>query len=265
MKPLIWEGGTVTGWTSSDDTVGILDLYVWVKSIVAQLSKYGIDLNHVRDDLSVSDQIDTVLVEYNNQNTMYRSSPFQNRLQCNNDYVTESSYRILDTEYTNNFNLPIEVSINLSVENHIETALSFVVSVTDSNDGENPFLLSTILVPSDPIIASKHSVKFIVPPGGKYNVQTDAGDATGVVMSWCELIPAYIISNDSSDIDNADYNIIGMKGVVHDAFQIYTCTPNAGWSVTDCLVDGESVGAVESYTFKNVAENHTIEFEIEED
>jgi hypothetical protein len=37
-----------------------------------------------------------------------------------------------------------------------------------------------------------------------------------------------------------------------------TITPNAGYHVSDVLVDGASVGAVSTYTFTNVTSNHTI-------
>ena len=39
---------------------------------------------------------------------------------------------------------------------------------------------------------------------------------------------------------------------------VYTITPDAGYHVTDVLVDGSSVGAVTSYTFTNITANHTI-------
>ena len=38
----------------------------------------------------------------------------------------------------------------------------------------------------------------------------------------------------------------------------FTITPNTGYHVQDVLVDGSSVGAVTTYTFSNVAANHTI-------
>lgn len=41
--------------------------------------------------------------------------------------------------------------------------------------------------------------------------------------------------------------------------QTYTITPDDGYRISDVLVDGESVGAVESYTFDNVQKRHTIE------
>lgn len=38
----------------------------------------------------------------------------------------------------------------------------------------------------------------------------------------------------------------------------FTITPDTGYSIDDVLVDGSSVGAVSSYTFTNVTQNHTI-------
>lgn len=38
----------------------------------------------------------------------------------------------------------------------------------------------------------------------------------------------------------------------------FTITPDSGYSIDDVLVDGSSVGAVSSYTFTNVTQNHTI-------
>ena len=46
--------------------------------------------------------------------------------------------------------------------------------------------------------------------------------------------------------------------VVDGANQTFTITPNAGFAVTDVLVDGVSVGAVGSYEFTNVTGDHTI-------
>jgi len=40
--------------------------------------------------------------------------------------------------------------------------------------------------------------------------------------------------------------------------QTFTITPEEGYEVSDVLVDGESVGVAERYTFENVTSNHTI-------
>ena len=41
--------------------------------------------------------------------------------------------------------------------------------------------------------------------------------------------------------------------------QTFTITPDKGYTVSDVRIDGNSVGAVESYTFENVGRTHTIE------
>jgi hypothetical protein len=46
--------------------------------------------------------------------------------------------------------------------------------------------------------------------------------------------------------------------VNHGVNSPFTITPDAGYHVTNVLVDGSSVGAVTNYTFPNVTANHTI-------
>ncbi|MFH1378134.1 MAG: LamG-like jellyroll fold domain-containing protein [Planctomycetota bacterium] len=50
----------------------------------------------------------------------------------------------------------------------------------------------------------------------------------------------------------------GSVSVNHGANQTFTITPDAGYSISDVLVDSVSVGAVTSYTFSNVTAAHTI-------
>jgi hypothetical protein len=56
----------------------------------------------------------------------------------------------------------------------------------------------------------------------------------------------------------------GSVNVVNGASKIYTITANKGYRISDVLVDGKSVGAVESYTFSNVSAAHTIKAEFTE-
>ena len=46
--------------------------------------------------------------------------------------------------------------------------------------------------------------------------------------------------------------------VKEGASQTFTITASEGYAIADVLVDGQSVGAVDSYTFENVTANHTI-------
>ena len=51
----------------------------------------------------------------------------------------------------------------------------------------------------------------------------------------------------------------GWTSVREGRDQTFTITPDKGYAVAKVLVDGKSVGAVKSYTFKNVTKDHTIE------
>lgn len=51
----------------------------------------------------------------------------------------------------------------------------------------------------------------------------------------------------------------GSVQVTAGADRTFTITAGADYQIADVLVDGESVGAVSSYTFKNVRANHTIQ------
>ena len=50
----------------------------------------------------------------------------------------------------------------------------------------------------------------------------------------------------------------GTATVNSGANQLYTITPATGYAIADVKVDGVSVGKVTSYTFTNIAVNHTI-------
>lgn len=39
----------------------------------------------------------------------------------------------------------------------------------------------------------------------------------------------------------------------------FTFTPDSGYTLTDVIVDGESIGVADSYTFRFVEDDHTIE------
>jgi predicted ester cyclase len=51
----------------------------------------------------------------------------------------------------------------------------------------------------------------------------------------------------------------GTVNVDHGLNQVFTVTPNEGYHIDDVLVDGVSVGAVDSYEFINVTEPHSID------
>ena len=58
---------------------------------------------------------------------------------------------------------------------------------------------------------------------------------------------------------NGSISPSGWTSVRDGRDQTFTITPDKGYTVAKVLVDGKSVGAVKSYTFKNVTKDHTIE------
>ena len=51
----------------------------------------------------------------------------------------------------------------------------------------------------------------------------------------------------------------GNVDVLHGGSQTFTIAANSGYAISNVKIDGVSIGAVKSYTFENVTENHTIE------
>ena len=58
---------------------------------------------------------------------------------------------------------------------------------------------------------------------------------------------------------NGSISPSGWTSVRDGRDQTFTISPDKGYAVAKVLVDGKSVGAVKSYTFKNVTKDHTIE------
>ena len=55
----------------------------------------------------------------------------------------------------------------------------------------------------------------------------------------------------------------GTKSVAHNGNQSYSITPNSGYQVSRVLVDGTDVGAVSTYRFTSITDDHTIQAEFE--
>jgi hypothetical protein len=62
---------------------------------------------------------------------------------------------------------------------------------------------------------------------------------------------------------NGSISNAGISSICLGLNKNYVITPNAGFKISDVLVDGNSVGAVSSYNFTNVNSTHTIEVSFE--
>lgn len=114
-------------------------------------------------------------------------------------------------------------------------------------------------------------VTFTITPDAKYRIDDVLVDGNSV-----GVVSTYTFSDISQDhtisavFASAPYTITASAGhggtispsgtlaVSTDSSHTFTITPSIGCEILDVLVDGESVGAVSSYTFSSVNSDHTI-------
>lgn len=84
----------------------------------------------------------------------------------------------------------------------------------------------------------------------------DLGGGGGTVASTYYDITVILGDNGSISPNGGSNNTVSVK---EGNDQTFTMTPDSGYVVADVLVDGESAGAVDSYTFENLSSAHTIE------
>lgn len=92
-----------------------------------------------------------------------------------------------------------------------------------------------------------------------------AGDNSGNWGAWSNTWNLIVQSTTpvtytitSSAGPNGSISPSGSVTVNQGSNKSFTITPDSGYSINDVLVDGSSVGAVSSYTFTNITQNHTI-------
>jgi len=100
-----------------------------------------------------------------------------------------------------------------------------------------------------------------------YYFAVTAYDTTGNLSSYSSQAtfttptpppPASVYTVTASAGSGGSISPSGATAVSQGMSQAYTITANSGYQIAGVTVDGASVGAVSSYTFSNVAANHTI-------
>lgn len=90
-----------------------------------------------------------------------------------------------------------------------------------------------------------------------YNFENVTADHTIAVVFTAIADSTYTIT--ATATGNGTITPAGATTVNYGASQTYTMVADQYYTIGDVLVDGESVGAVPTYTFANVTANHTIE------
>ncbi len=155
------------------------------------------------------------------------------------------------------------------IENHTISA-SFSIktfTVTPSVSGSN----GTISPSTAQTVTYNTTTAFTVTPttgytasvggtcGGTLNGSTYT---TNAITADCTVVASFSINTNTitATVSSGSGSISpsGSVAVNYGASQTFTITPSTGYSVASVLVDGVSAGAVTSYTFTDVIENHTI-------
>jgi len=163
------------------------------------------------------------------------------------------------------------------------TAVTYDITATSSGNGSitalnNPNVsqatsgLTTVSVVN--VTKGTNQQFSIIPSTGYYVVSVEV-DGTTVASNIPDGGYTYTFSNVtanhtiSASFAIRNFHITASAGTgggisptdvwaLYNTTQTITITPNSGYNVSDVKVDGTSVGAVTSYTFNNVAANHTI-------
>ena len=164
------------------------------------------------------------------------------------------------TSYTEGDTLDLtglEITIGYSGGNPVDVPFN---NFADSGVSTNP-LNGTPLTTADnsvTVSVGAHSASFAITVSGSGDGDDDRpGRPSGGGSSSGGSSYTYYTITASAD-KGGSISPNGSVSVREDTDKTFTITPNSGYVVSDVLVDGKSVGAVKSYTFKDISEKHTI-------
>ncbi|MEA1965224.1 MAG: Ig-like domain-containing protein [Candidatus Aerophobetes bacterium] len=115
---------------------------------------------------------------------------------------------------------------------------------------------------SDPVVATVDAgvITAVAPGNATITVSYTEGEITKTDTVEVTVTPATpnVYNITASAGPNGSISPSGDVNVNQGSDKSFTVTHDAGYKIDDVLVDGISVGAISSYTFVNVAEDHTI-------
>lgn len=133
------------------------------------------------------------------------------------------------------------------------------------------------ITPGTQVVAYGATPSFTIAPNAGYSIATVtlnganvtfSTDAAGVAVVTLPAVTANVTL--AATMTQNTYNIVATAGangsitpagtttINYGDNRTYTISANAGYSIENVVVDGISMGAISSFTFTNVMENHTI-------
>jgi len=184
---------------------------------------------------------------------------------------TDATEEIQEANDDNNIDsAPISISTNYPpiitstpvTSATVGQAYSYDVNATDADSDTRTYSLAATK-PSGMIINSSTGLITWTPTAiGDYNVTVKVSDGIiTVTQSFTITVTSITPETYTITASAGSHGSISPSGNVtvnQGSDKSFTITPDSGYSIDDVLVDGSSVGAVSSYIFSNVNENHTI-------
>ncbi len=181
-------------------------------------------------------------------------------------YLPEGSYKIENTSGTSKFSVSV-----IGTERSITTTTESKQVTIDLQDfaGENECSITpasgqsySVTLESSALM-DKESIKVSgVGNGNSIEVEQNQGSAA---FTNCDNA-AVTVENKAVSLVPVSASVgvggtitrKGQKSVIKGEDAVYSITPDAGYMVSDVVVDGKSVGNVTSYTFSNIGKSHSI-------
>ena len=144
-------------------------------------------------------------------------------------------------------NKPVDIYWNYPEGTTKDTKFTVVHFKDLHRDGENSGYdtsdIENCQIETIPAESTEQGIKFSVQPGQ---------------FSPFALVDVQAYTITATAGANGSISPSGSVTVIEGGNQAFTIKPNSGYHIEDVLVDGSSVGAVSTYTFSNVTENHMI-------
>ncbi|MFV0479091.1 MAG: InlB B-repeat-containing protein, partial [Anaerorhabdus sp.] len=150
-----------------------------------------------------------------------------------------------------------DVATGVTVESTTTRTTDEGITINNVNLGEGETLQVTYRAKLDIAAAGFVSEELYPVNSGATFIATPTSEIRNLPIPKVSGLAEYTIT--SSIGAGGSISPVGAITVVEGSDQTYIITPDAGYEIEDVLVDGVSVGAITSYTFSNVVQDHTIE------
>ena len=186
-------------------------------------------------------------------------------------YLPEGAYKIENTSNSGDFSVSVmgtERSITTNTKS--KTVLIDLADLTAENEcsitptnGQSYSIIleSTALIDKDSIQVTGTG------NGTSIGVEQNQGAAAfvncGNAAVTVENKPVSLVPVNASAEAGGTISRKGEKSVIKGEDAVYSITPDAGYMVSDVVVDGNSKGNITSYTFKQISGSHTISAKFE--